>query len=183
MKPIAAILRLNPKLSAREYIPGGLPEFTQAEIAAALGGLPRLPYLLGLAAINASWEVLPELERLLWLQLVDVSIEQRWLVTVGVPRTRYMAQMALWEYLHPPKCRRCHGKGEIYPPNSAVQTCDLCEGTGSGKISIETRARWMRVRKSTWRDVWAHRYERHAMRLVSNADGEIINHLRRKLGA
>lgn len=180
MRPIPAILKLNPRLAARESI-GGIPEYTPADIAAALAGLDRLAYLLGLAAINRQYEVLPEAERLLWLRLVDVAIEQRWLIVVGTSHTRHMAQMAINEYLDPPRCRKCHGKGHIYPPRSAVKECDVCEGTGNGKIDLKTRAYWMHMRWQTYRDIWQHRYERHALGIVRDCESEIVRHLRRRL--
>lgn len=183
ISPTAALLKLNVRLAAREVISGGIPEYTPADIAAALAGLDRMPYLLGLAAINHQQEVVPELERLLWQELAGVAATNRWLISVGIPRTRYLAQMALYEAINPPRCRACKGKGHVYPPNSAVVECVACEGTGNGVISVYVRAKWMKVRKETWNNVWRDRYERHAVWRIREYEAQIIRHLRQKLGS
>lgn len=188
MHPVASVAKLNPKISSREFISGVRADFTPSDIAAALaaslGGkkeIDRLPYLLGLAKINNQFEVLPEIGRLLRIRIAGIFVEQHWKTKTGVPMTGYLAEMALWEYLYPPRCLSCNGRGHIYPRGGAVRECATCGGGGNQRISNVKRGKMLHMSDVAYANTWADRYSRHIWPIMWEMEGVIFRQLRRRL--
>ena len=77
-------------------------------------------------------------------------------------------------------CRRCRGKGTIYPPNSVPVVCDKCAGHKVRRPSGAILARALGVTRSGWVEVWASRYS-VVYALVDGWMDEALMHVARGL--
>lgn len=129
---------------------GGVPQLTAQDVSAALSGHAagdpeRLrkangPTLLVLAKYAHDAQAIHRLQYVWWLAVVGMAVDQEWHLERHVPRTRYLAEATLTEYLCGALCRTCAGTGVTLEQQ-------LCETCGGAKIEIRKPYWWARALK------------------------------------
>jgi hypothetical protein len=161
MNPSKAWAMLNARALNLQHVGGGTaqPEFTAADIAMRLQGLPRGPFLVGMLSECMDVRALPELERLLWADTMRHAERERW-PSQDHPQCRTLASLAICETLfqRSQKCGACRGRGYVLRDHQGVE-CEVCHNTGGTKMGEETRAALCAVSFSAWRNGWSRRYE------------------------
>jgi len=79
------------------------------DVAQALAGLDRGPYLLSIVMWAGDTGSLYHLENKLWADVCLVATEQKWIVTVGAEMLRGLSKMAVAEFVMPRLCAVCRG--------------------------------------------------------------------------
>lgn len=137
------------------------------DLAGALAGLPPGPYLLA----RVAW--VDDLAS--WRGLID-EVQAR--LRVGFDWEGVIA-LAVAEYVWPPGCSTCFGRGEI-KKKEYYGECMKCHGSGYGRMPLASLADACGVSGEEWKRTWASRYER-VYRLVSGWGSEVLSHLNRRL--
>jgi len=191
-KPMPRPLAPKPRNDAR-----GHPTLTQADIMAALGGLPAEPFAFGMAAFLGDMRSLRFLERRLQATIAYTAEAEGW-VTRRAHRVviAQMSELLLFEVItarsrnetYPGekapqansariRCPQCLGKG-VSP---RAETCALCGGDGSFLLTDRRRAEALSLKINAWYRTWAPRYAGF-MQLPLEWEARAIGHVRRRLG-
>ena len=135
---------------------------TPEDVAAACAGLARGPYLIALAKYAHDWSGIAELERIIWLEVVDIAIRppdgRPWRIPVGQEILRNLGRAAALEAIEEPLCDECSGRRVIFLPGGLVEDCEACAGTGRGRYGAVTLAASVGVSLPDWAHVWGPRY-------------------------
>jgi len=162
MEPVDLIARMAAKTPDMEAVGVSSVEgLDGADAALMLAGLDRGPYLLARVKYAGELDSQADLETVLWHEMVKVAADRGWRrYGDGLPRAflRNLSHMAVDEIINPCKCSACGGRGSVYPRGKAARVCDVCLGTGSGRVSGSARARQAGIDKSNWCRLWAGRY-------------------------
>lgn len=164
---------------------GGVPDITPAEVARMLKGLERGPFLAGMVMECGDVKSLPELERRLWLQSVDIACQERWPIVRGQQYCRRLAGLAVFEFVvpHPNRCSACRGRGYEVLDGNGVE-CTVCQNTGGAKLLAQERSDLAGIPIREWEEGgWSARYETvhstllgwygEALRIVLRAQGDV----------
>lgn len=170
--------RLAPRAQDWDRIPAAsVDRIAPEDLAHALGGLPRGPYLLARAVYAQDESVLDELERVALATIASKAFSPSQVARPGF--LREVTRCCLADVVRPPKCPRCQGRGHIYERQGRVVACEVCEGgrvllAGSARICRRLGIGWRRWRgivgsyRQLEAGLWAWR-------------GLVIGHVRRKL--
>jgi len=160
---------------------GGRPTLTPADLARALQGLARGPFLMGMAKETADFSILSELENCLTAEIKAMSWPSR--DTRAPIYYRRCAGVAVFEVLvqRPNECAACNGEGYVMVDHQGMP-CIACEQTGGHKLSARTRAEFVGLAWSSWRERWELRYE-NAYSVASAWHEEALDHLARNIPA
>jgi hypothetical protein len=115
MNPAKAWLLLTTRSIGVEILPPGYGRLTPADAAAALHGLPRGPFLLGMAMLAGDLSVVEELTMAVKHQIVlDLACSLNWNVDRRGDRIwSRLAALAVFEALNGQRCLVCNGKGRV----------------------------------------------------------------------
>lgn len=200
MRSAELLARLNAKTQSFNDGRGGIPELTQADIAASCAGLGRPHYVYALLAfVHAqSWQEVESSRRDGSKELfIRIPWDQKHLFSelmtylIGVLRTGHpdwfnpepdsvwkATSTALRERLDPKsgKCRKCKGSGHTSPGKA----CRSCGGSGFKKIKGVRYAEEVGVHRANWTRTWERRYEM-IYRMIGDMESEIARHIARRL--
>lgn len=162
--PLELLGRVNAKTGGLSAGSGAsVPEserLSANDIAAALAGVPRGPYLLARAKYCGDASVIRELYQIVIERTNRLAERQGWSMK-RPDRFANMATLALIEAeITPMMCKRCQGRGEVIKrkPKLMLDTCPSCAGSGKYERSDRARARHIDVHWQTWNNTWAERY-------------------------
>ena len=156
---------------------GGVVELSPMDIAGGLAGAPVGGQLAVLAAYAGQLEVVPELCGRIGRAVMRLARAERWRgMTPG--RIEILAWLAVREFVAPPLCGGCEGRGIEWAPEP--RDCEECGGSGSGRVPGSMVCEALEVGGEEWR-VWGYRYDR-SYALVSSWGSEALSHLARRLG-
>lgn len=139
---------------------------TIQDIAHALSGLKRGPYLLAMAKYADDFSGLQELEYLAWDAAITLAIKGGWKTETGRELFRKMAGIALTEVIHEHKlyaCPTCGGRGSFIAPEHSVKVdCEVCHATGKKRMKEPNKYKelgfdknkWYRYRRSQYEEVY-----------------------------
>lgn len=128
---------------------------TPSDVASALEGLERGPFLLGMACMSGDDRVRSELTRYVHLQIVvGLAGKFSWHSRRGDFMWRRLAALAVFEALNGERCPVCNGRGS----SAALTSCAPCRGTGRFKIGESHRAWAVGISRKTWHSHWSERY-------------------------
>lgn len=163
---------LNPKVSNYGDTRGGIPDITSEMVAASLaraqdGARALIRVKIGDAS---SWATLRKEFR---KRLAIEANRRRWKPCPTLPRyLDGICHTALLLYVHPPKCKRCKGRGSVLPRgHEAPIPCPVCQGAQFRDPDEATKASMARIPYSTWRDTWEDRYK-DAVAILSEWEDE-----------
>lgn len=118
MNPANAWLLLTARSPGVSLLPAGWGRVKPADVAAALGGLSRGPFLLGMAALAGDRSVLEELAAYVHHDIVvSAAIEGSWKINRGSQAYRRLAALSLFELLNGSRCYVCNGVGTYRAPD------------------------------------------------------------------
>jgi len=190
MKGPKIITRLNPKTSSWDSTPASTAlesdRITQADISAALAGLPDAPYWLG----RAKWLGDLSNRHQLALNVRDEAVRimgrpdkngniVRWKITRPGLLT-LMGEIAITEVIYPNNCKVCEGRGAAWNKHGLIKICPECEGSGQGSWSNNAKAKILGMPRQTYDTTWKKRYDL-VYNYVRGLDGRIIRHVNRRL--
>lgn len=150
---------------------------TSSDIAALLAGLPREPFLMGMAAECGDLGALQDIELVLWVRAKAIADREDWDTPRGHFTVRRMVGVALYEAMEDYRCYGCNGTGSMvfdlrdYPammmaptfevtgPTTGKVRCVCCQSSGSVRLSGRKKADLAGINKDTWTRLWARRYE------------------------
>lgn len=166
MNPAKAFALLNPKGANLSGVPGGgYEKIDSYDIAFALSGLRKGPYLMGLAKHAGHLDALEDLEAEFYAHCRKTFTE--WKLPMGHQRLRRMCQLAIYETVYQELCKACYGRGLRQkigrsgdsPSDCNYFQCGRCHGTGKVKLSKRRQSRAVGVSWSRWQALWSGRYE------------------------
>ena len=143
---------LMARLTARGIQPGmsfgGIPELTKTDIAACCSGLPSLAFHLMMAKycddVFSAREAVGELQERMCNKsaiLADLDPIKRTLI----------AAWLVSDFKEANRCRRCKGTA-LQVEDSKIVQCKRCKGEGKEAASSRSRADWMKIPETTWRE-------------------------------
>ena len=156
---------------------GGRPELTSLDIAAGLAGAPKGGQLAVLAAYAGQLEMVPELCERVRMALWRLARAERWRGITPEP-VAVLARLAVREFVAPPLCGGCEGRGIQWAPEP--RDCEECGGSGSGRVAGSVVCEALGVQEEEWRGVWRYRYDKSCA-LVSGWSSETLARLARRL--
>ena len=136
MNPANAWLLLTTRSPGVSFIPGGWGTVRPSDVAAALGGLERSRFLLGMAALAGDRNGLEELTNWVWSEIFHpAAIAGEWKIRRGAEQLRRLAALAVFELLNSDdtehgRCYVCLGAGNYDPPPKT-------KGVSSWQTSLE----------------------------------------------
>ncbi len=148
----------------------------QAEdVAAALAGLRRGPYLLLRYIWGDDKTVTKELHILLMTEIIQLSQEENWPCRNNLSRLHALVKTALFDLERSSLCKQCHGTGiKLNEP------CYYCNGSGKRKRTQSEYARLCGVKPSNWKRYWAVRFHETYL-LITEWNEEGMTHLLSRL--
>lgn len=156
----------------------GIRELTPQDIAGGLAGAPAGGQLAVLAAYAGQWEVVPELCARIGRAVTRLARAEHWRgMTPG--RVEVLATLAVREFVAPPLCGGCEGRGIQWAPEP--RDCEECGGAGSGRMSGSVVCEALEVDGEEWRGVWRGRYDR-SYAIVASLGSEALGVLAHRLG-
>jgi len=196
MNPAELLALLTARNNKFERMPTGIPLITQQDIATALGHIRhRTASLLLRVKYAQQHEFMQDLDRLIWLKIVDLWMENKWPYPknkIGKEFRRDMGRMALAETIWPHTCLVCFGRGQIVVQKrrlrgrkrrriGQVVECVNCKGKGARRPNDKLRARMMGMPYTTWLHTWASVY-RDVQAMIDQIEaiglGSVKNRLR-----
>lgn len=161
--------RLAPKARSTVGSPtGGIPELTQADIAAALRGASDLATWYALAKYADDWGSRRRLFYALSVEVVDLAIALNYTTPKayrGRDMLRRIAQAAIDESIRPSLCAECRGSGAWVSRRGVIRPCGPCQGTGKAVVSETARAQTLEIGRSSYMRLYAAIYEKTYRRL------------------
>lgn len=137
---------------------GGVGGLSPGDIAAALNGIERGPYLFALAKYAGDDSTLPELSEHVY-RMIIVEAKQRGWKTRTKTALRKMADLALIESeVIPQRCGQCKGRAWVIF-RKLKQPCPTCGGSGNYTRSARSRARFLEVDWRGYRNTWSLRLD------------------------
>ena len=148
-KAVYLIAKMTAKGIDLKAVGGGTVQLDGMHIAAACSGLDRLAYLLIRAkycddvetALEAVALVSKQIEALAALQSAE---SKEW--------PQRIAAIAISEWISGTRCKRCKGRGELYPTDGPVKKCPDCLGAGQKTPTDQTRSRSAGIGTKWWSD-------------------------------
>ena len=157
MNPAKAFALLNPRGANLSGVPGGgFGKLEAYDIAYALSGLAKGPYLMGLAKHAGHADSLSDLESEFYAFCTTKF--GGWKVPAGKQYIRRMCQLAIYETIYQEPCKACFGRG-LRKKKDNHYHCGRCHGTGKVKLSKRRQSRAVGVSWSRWQALWSGRYE------------------------
>jgi len=150
----ALLSRLVEKTTSHDGL-GGKPKYPWEDIAGAMSGIPRGPVALvrSMYAMDGSSVKVAVLE--LRLAMEQDPIINTWKITKG--QLTALCLQVVQDLVRPLLCRRCNGRGIIYPRGAAARECDSCAGVRVRAIHPRELAKALSVpavqcgRRGEWR--------------------------------
>lgn len=156
---------------------GGIVELSPMDIAGGLAGAPIGGQLAVLAAYAGQCEVVPELCARIARAVMRLARAERWR-GMTQRRLEVLARFAVREFVAPPLCDGCEGRGIEWTPEP--RDCEECGGSGSGRMPGTMVCEALEVEGEEWR-VWGYRYDR-AYAICASWSSEALSHLAKRLG-
>lgn len=137
---------------------GGAGALSPGDIAAALAGTERGPYLFAIAKYAGDESVVTELNELVYKMVIHEAHDRGW-KTRTKTALRKMAVLALIESeLIPQRCGQCKGRMWVIKQKLKIP-CEACNGTGNYTRSARSRARYLEVDWRGYRNTWSLRLD------------------------
>lgn len=153
-EPQRLLARLNPvSLDWKHSSKATGDILTAHDVAAALSGLPRGPYLLLLYLWADDHSVVTELQELLLKIISQIAKAQNWKCKDEPNRLALLTKMALYESKTPRLCNPCIGTGVL-----KNTLCIKCNGGGRKKMKLKDYSSFFGVRASNWEKCWSEKY-------------------------
>lgn len=166
-----------------DAVHGGIPAVSMEELMGALAGLGVGPELAIRVAICGQKDMIPALQREVFLELGVVAVAQKWKMVTGKPVMRTLANRAVQE-LADPKCyfcAACGGSGSRVPtPKNPSDICPKCNGAATIEPSGRSMAEAAGIDEANWRRTWAPRLA-DARRIVNGWMQDGVRHINRML--
>lgn len=177
MNPTQAWALLTARSPSMDRISAGHAALKPSDIAGMLGGLYREAFWIGMVYACADSRALADLERNLWVRVMDMADRGSWEFTHGQMSCRRLAGLALYETVDDRTCPVCNGKGTttfsldeipglVFSPYyerlneyEGRIRCMGCQSSGKVKLSGRKRADLAGIGKDAWSRVWCKRYE------------------------
>lgn len=182
MRPERALAKLAPAAGMRQGS-GGIPEYTAADIAAALAGCDDpLATMLVLYKWALMGDIAQKLERAAYLMAVDIAVKEKWQIPKGKELVRHMTRLAILESSNPPKCNTCNGLGKEYTNEGGLKqiACRACGGGGARRMTGELRSLIVGLDPSRWSKTWGRRYET-ILDALQRREEYAIRHMSRRM--
>ncbi|MGE4348856.1 MAG: hypothetical protein AB7D28_03750 [Candidatus Berkiella sp.] len=145
------------------------------DIAAALSGLEKGPYLLIRYLWAGDQSVITELYALILRETKILADNQNWQCKKNTTRLFSLVKMAFYEMQNTSLCKPCHGSGA-----HLNETCLSCNGVGTKRRKYSEYARCCGVKAANWKKCWEHKY--YQVQLILQEWEKIgIDHLLEKL--
>lgn len=133
----------------------GSEGITATDVASCLIKLDRMTYLYSLSKFALDDNCRPELNLLAVKEAIEIGFKLNEGETHRM--VAILALTALHIAIHPNKCSRCRGVGEINLLHR-VEVCEGCQGVGSRIISERNLAKMLGVTKYQARKIWKERF-------------------------
>lgn len=132
------------------------------ELAGAMRGLgPSATALIVAKYIEGCTEVQSrEFYDLFTGPVSDLAVDGGWSTAEFPGALRRMLVLGLYELMHPRRCRSCAGTQHV-----DARPCPACQGSGTQGLSGRYRASVVGIPDTSWRRVWARRYDMLLARL------------------
>ena len=148
--------RLNAKASSPIKIAGGIPAFTQNDIAGALGFLKLERHRLWIHVAYAHHlDFYRDLKRLILTDIVNQYAQERWDNRPGM--LSKLIDTSVLETLASPVCLTCNGQRSLLVDSRPV-VCEDCRGSGMERKSDYWRAKMCEIHRELWKRYWKERY-------------------------
>jgi len=143
---------------------GAIPKLHPETIAFALGRVKKknagAVYLLRIKyAGDDCWK---DLERRLWMRVIDLANRQKWKYPAHLKGTEFyrrMCRLAAWEHIHHHVCPACLGRAQALIDNKLL-VCESCNGSAHSQMTDDKRAEFLGVDNEFWSLAWSTRYSR-----------------------
>jgi len=183
VNPRELLALLTCRVQRFHLAPGGIPNITAEDVAAALGMMKndeariyaRIKYC-------GQTEYADELARAMRRYILFRKADDGW----RIPRPGFilaMSYLILSEAVDPHTCSWCEGRAEVRPEHGPVIVCEACQGSGRRRMKNGDRARLMGVSKSSWSDPWGDRYREIQIETVDKWEDMCGSALGKRLSA
>lgn len=195
MNPRELLSLLTARVQRFHLAPGGIPNLTAEDVAAALGMIHH-PEARLYARIKYCGQVAyaEELALAMRRYALDRIAKPEWEVPreapVGQDKEWWldMCRMAVAESVDPHTCRTCLGRAETMIDSKRI-VCSDCRGTGRKELTQTDRARTMSITRKGWTQdqkrrgsSWAEIYRELQIATVDKYEDLIGGALRNRLG-
>lgn len=136
---------------------GGGGDITPEMVASACTGLSKKLFFYGLYKFAGDNSVTPELDCLLFSDVLSTAKRKRWKLTSGENGLLFqrLAQMALADVTVERHCKKCNGT----KVNGEQRECKACSGSGKRPPESEAnKAKRLGVSIEAWNRRWRQRY-------------------------
>lgn len=166
MNPAELMARLEAGVSKADFIPGGTPEIEREDISFALAkvGDPLAQDLVRAKYCLIDTDLTRLLGRVYYL-VNAMAHEQQWRINKSGLLVD-VCKVVLQDYLKPHVCEVCSGRKHAIV-NHRLVTCSQCNGVGIKHPTDKDRAKRIGMDAKFYRLVWASRFAKIAMELVS----------------
>lgn len=114
-------------------------------------------------------------------RVVKLAAKKKWKVAPGKCWLRKMTRLAIAEHVSPCRCRRCKGRGFLYPPGREAKVCPQCGGSAMGEFMPQSKkAEIIGIPWESWRRKWRWAYAQ-VLEIIQDEDGKGIAALSRGL--
>lgn len=160
--------------------PGGIPMFTQDDVAGALGMIKQHDAaLFGRIKYAKQTEYIKKLEKAVTLDIRWMGIEKQWRIhKKGICRS--LARLAIVEHVNPMRCFRCKGVGERMVRNVRVE-CPTCFGTKRFRLTRRMYCEALGIDKHTWDRLWRERYRCDILPILDKYEAVLAGQLNKQL--
>lgn len=153
----------------------GKPEYTPADIAAAMAGSNETGLDILLSKVVGDRTAQHRLFYTIYQQVVGIAVKENWKFRKGEERIRSLVNLAIFEYVCEPRCPAC--RGTKYVKN---EPCRTCNHTGYLKLNDKQRAEALGIHPSVWLRTWKARYAR-VFQVLNCHESDAIRNLYKRL--
>jgi len=150
---------LQPKAQKYQQAAVAFERLTMEDVILALAHVEEEgPRLLGRVKYAQQEVFLTPLMNLYWPEAYDVAKRKKW--RVDPDKLRTLAFFTLYEYIKPPRCKQCKGRGSMRQRLFAVKgkktdpndplVCPRCKGSTYEPLRDADYARSLRMDESSW---------------------------------
>lgn len=160
---LALVSRLAQKTQSLDSL-GGQPAYPWEDIAWAFAGVADGPMALVRAAYSRETGAEMKAAEALGAEMRALPEVQKWGMTDR--QRRGVCLRVVHDIVEPLLCRRCEGRGVIYPRGASARTCDKCDGRRLRTLAPRELARYIDVAADNCRrhGIWMQRYRVVGMR-------------------
>lgn len=163
MRVSAEILAmLQPKAQKYQHMGVAFEHLTTEDVVRALAHVKEKgPSLLGRVKYAQQFDFLTPLMNLYWPEAYDIAKHRKW--RTDPARLRTLAFYTLHEYVRPPRCKQCKGRGTMRqrlfsvkghktdPATDPLQ-CPHCKGTTHEPLPDASYARAVGISDQSWNE-------------------------------